>query len=120
MLKTLLGHAAACNSTANSARLLLLVCLAAAALQERKEQLAKTQQQPLPHSKLEQLELAREVAKLSEQYSEKVAPAMAWIKQQKELLEPQLGGRWAEALYPPDKKSRELEVTPHRRVSFER
>lgn len=74
------------------------------------------QQQALQLSTLTQLELSKQVLTLNKRYSDEVGPALAWIKLKREQLLPELGERWAEALYPPDKRSRELEVTPHRRV----
>lgn len=87
--------------------------------QRREQERQSVQQQALQLSTLTQLELSKQVMTLNKRYSDEVGPALAWIKLQREQLLPELGERWAEALYPPDKRSRELEVTPHRRVGLQ-
>jgi len=45
-----------------------------------------------------------------------VEPSLRWFREQKKHLEPKLGERWAEGLYPADQTEEPAEVNHHRQV----
>jgi len=84
-------------------------------MQVRQQQLNKIQQQVLEPATASSEAVVKRMQDLADMFHA-AEPSMRWLREQKKRLEPKLGERWAEGLYPPDQTEEPAEVNHHRQV----